>query len=67
MPDASDVARLACDNEATAFVDLISTSNNNNNSPKKEKMQRKAKTKTKMGWRASDNGAAFVDCAKDKR
>lgn len=49
MPDAPDVARLACDNEATAFVDLISTSNNNNNSPKKEKMQRKAKTKTKMG------------------
>lgn len=48
MPDANDVARLACDNEATAFVDLISTnSNNNNNSPKKEKMRRK--TKTKMG------------------
>lgn len=46
LPDAPDVARLACDNEATAFVDLISTSNNTNN-PKKEKMQRKRKTKTK--------------------
>lgn len=47
MPDAPDVARLACDNEATAFVDLISASNNNNNNSKKEKMQMKAKTKTK--------------------